>query len=67
MSILSHADAERHINIAGRIGRWLSERKRYAAARRDFTSLESFNDHLLRDIGIRREPFRNHRRHLMRY
>jgi hypothetical protein len=67
MSISTYSGAERRSGVAGRIWNWLSERQCRPGGGRDFTRLETFNDHLLRDIGFQPHPSRNHRRYLMRF
>ena len=66
MSISTILDETRHCGTGGRMRRWLSAAGDNRRKTREFASLEDFNDHLLRDIGIRREP-RSHWRHLMRF
>lgn len=66
MSISTYSGTERRGGIAGRIRSWLTERESRPGGGRDFTRLETFNDYLLRDIGLRREPH-SHWRHLMRF
>jgi uncharacterized protein YjiS (DUF1127 family) len=66
MSISTLLDETRHCGIAGRTRRWLSAAGDNRREAREFGSLETFNDHLLRDMGIRREP-RSQCRHLMRF
>jgi uncharacterized protein YjiS (DUF1127 family) len=63
MTISTYSGAEQRTGIGGRIRSWLAAADGNRRRAREFTSLESFNDYLLRDIGIRREP--SHRRHLM--
>lgn len=66
MSISTILDETRHYGIARRMRRWLSAAGDERRKAREFGALEDFNDHLLRDMGIRREP-RSHWRHLMRF
>ncbi|WP_353643469.1 hypothetical protein [Mesorhizobium sp. WSM2239] len=67
MSISTYSGAERRSGITGRIRSWLTERECRSSEGRDLPRLETFNDHLLRDIGLQRCPSGNHRRHLMRF
>jgi hypothetical protein len=66
MSISTFPNETRHCGTAGRLRSWLSPAGDNSRKAHEFGSLEDFNDHLLRDIGIRREP-RSHWRHLMRF
>jgi uncharacterized protein YjiS (DUF1127 family) len=66
MSISTYSGGERR-GIAGRIRSWLTERKCHPSEGWELTRLETFNDYLLRDIGLQRCPPGNHRRHLMRF
>jgi uncharacterized protein YjiS (DUF1127 family) len=66
MSISTFLDETRHYGIAGRLRRRLAAAGDNRRRAREFASLETFNDHLLRDIGIHREPH-GHWRHLMRF
>ncbi len=65
MTTSTYSGAEQRVGTGGRIRSWLAQWESRSTERREFTSLETFNDYLLRDIGIRREP--SHRRHLMRF
>ena len=65
MSITTHdrlAQRGLFYRLAG-LGGALSVRRREA---REFAQLESFNDHALRDIGLRRETDSRQGRHLLR-
>ena len=66
MTISTYSRMEQS-GFAGRIRGWLAERESRPTERREFAAFKSFNDHLRRDIGIRRKPSHSHRRHLMRF
>ena len=66
MTISTSLTAPQRGGVLGRI-RHLFEAAERPGTGSEFTSLEDFNDHLLRDIGMRPYPSRHERRLLMRF
>ncbi|WP_274626360.1 hypothetical protein [Arvimicrobium flavum] len=67
MSTLTRTDGRAGAGLLGRLTNWRGSASAARGANREFASFEVMDDHLLRDVGLRRPLSTGQRGHMVRF